>query len=98
MWVEYYHMVNKHLLYDRTKDKSKLDRLFFFSKGLYGSWIVSGLFVSDLWAYFLVLLIISLLRYPVMWFGNSKSLFFYELINTPSSIMFLFVILGFGLL
>lgn len=98
MWVEFYHMTNKHLLYDRSREKSSLDRFFFFSKGLYGSWIIFGLFIPNLWMYFLVLLIISLIRYPVMWFGGRNSLFIYELFNTPSSIMFLFVILGFGLL
>lgn len=95
-WVEFYHMINKHLLYDKSKEKSLLDKIFFLFKFGYAFWIIIGLF-SNLWIYFLLLLIISILRYPIMWFGNSKVLFLYELINTPASIMLLMVIFGFGL-
>ena len=96
MWTEFYHMINKHLLYDNTRQKSLLDRLFFLSKLVYAIWIIVGLF-SNLWIYFLYLLIISILRYPILWFGNSKMLFLYELVNTPASVMLLMVIFGFGL-
>jgi hypothetical protein len=95
-WVEFYHMINKHLLYDNTRQKSLLDRLFFLSKFVYAIWIIVGLF-SNLWIYFLCLLIVSILRYPILWFGNSKMLFLYELVNTPASVMLLMVIFGFGL-
>ena len=95
-WSEYYHMINKHLLYNRQNKKSLTDLFYFFVKFVYGVWIIIGLF-TYLKVYFAVLLLISIIRYPIMWFGDSRLLFFYEMINTPVSIMLLMVILGFGL-
>ena len=95
-WTEYYHMIHKHRLYDRRQDKSLVDRFFFLSKLFYAIWIVLGLF-THFWLYFTILLIIGQIRYPVMWFGNSRVLFFYEMLNTPASVMLLMVIFGFGL-
>lgn len=95
-WTEYYHMVNKHLLYDKAQTKSTTDKIFFATKFLYAAWLISGILISSLWLYFLLLCFVSILRFPVMWFGNTKALFIYELLNTPLSIMLLFVIFGFG--
>ena len=95
IWAEYYHMTNKHVLYNNNISKSVIDRFYFTAKFIYGIWIIIGI-STPLSGYFFSLLVISLIRYPIIMTKKTKYLFIYELFNTPVSVLILIIIFLFG--
>ena len=98
IWNEIYYVKNRDRLDKNFKNKSidlvnKTDLFFYFTKVLYWTWIIIGLF-SEIQTYFIILSILRFLKFPLYHLRNKLYYLIYNNILPILSIIMIAIIMA----